>query len=468
MTTSVVIIGAGPGGYVAAIRAAQLGLNVTLVEQGALGGVCLNWGCIPSKALLHVGHLMQWCQAASAMGLHIEGLRLDWTQTQQWKNQLITKLTQGIGQLLRAHNVTVVKGQACFTSPHTVHVQHPHTSQQEDGEISQLTADAFIIATGSSTAPVPGIDVDGQWVWDARDALSCAEVPQSLVILGAGVIGLEMAVMFQQLGTSITLVETQPTLLPGWDADVTKALTRYLKKHHVNVLMGTGLDWLERQESGITVGLSNGLTLKAQALLVAAGRVPNSSLLGLPAAGVATNDRGFITVDSQCRTNVPHIFAIGDVASTPLLAHKASKEGTVAAEVIAGKPSGLDYMAMPAVIFTQPELACVGLTAEKAHALGYMVKTGAFPLQASGRALIEQAPAGSVVKVVADATTDRVLGVHIAGPHAADMIAEATLAIEMGATVTDLALTVHAHPTLPESLMEAAEAVHGMAIHVFK
>jgi dihydrolipoamide dehydrogenase len=457
----VVVIGAGPGGYVAAIRAAQLGLKVTVVESTHLGGVCLNWGCIPSKALLHVGHLYEQCQTAKTLGIEVDGLTLNWTQSQRWKDALITKLTGGIGQLLKANGVTVLMGHARFQDDKTLRVE------AADGPSQALLADAFIIATGSDTMPLPGLDIDGQWIWDARHALACTERPDHLLIVGAGVIGLEMAVMFAQLGTKTRIVEKADTLLPGWDRDVVLALTRTLKRKGITVQLNTGVDWVEKQENGIKAGLSNGDKVETSHILVAAGRLPNSGSLNLPAAGVNTDERGFITVDTQCRSNVLHIFAIGDVASAPLLAHKASKEGMVAAEVIAGQPSALDYQAMPAAIFTQPELACVGWTAEKAESLGYQVKIGTFPMGASGRALIEDAPPGCLVKIVADAQTDRVLGVHMAGPHAADMLAEATLAIELGATATDLALTVHAHPTLPESLMEAAEAVHQQAIHVF-
>ena len=461
MSKHLVVIGAGPGGYVAAIRAAQLGLKVTVVEAAHLGGVCLNWGCIPSKALLHVGHLYEQCQTAKTLGIEVDGLTLNWSQTQRWKDNLISKLTGGIGQLLKANGVTVVMGQARFEDANTL------TIETTDGGLQTLTADAFIVATGSDTMPLPGLDIDGQWIWDARHALACTERPDKLLIVGAGVIGLEMAVMFAQLGTHTQIVEKTDTLLPGWDRDVVQVLSRTLKRKQVPVLLNTGVDWVEKTETGIKAGLSNGETVEANHVLVAAGRLPNSAALNLPAAGVQTDERGFILVDNQCRTNVPHIFAIGDVASAPLLAHKASKEGTVAAEVIAGQPSALDYQAMPAAIFTQPELASVGWTAEKAESLGHKVKIGGFPMGASGRALIEDAPPGCLVKLVADADTDRILGVHIAGPHAADMLAEATLAIELGATATDLALTIHAHPTLPESLMEAAEAVHQQAIHVF-
>jgi dihydrolipoamide dehydrogenase len=463
MTQHIAIIGAGPGGYVAAIRLAQLGVKVTLIEANALGGVCLNWGCIPSKALLHVGHIWQQCQHAKEMGITLEGASLDWPTTLSWKDKQVEKLTGGIGQLLKAHGVTVLQGRARFISPKQLLID-PGLEQAP----LTLDMDGCIIATGSDTAPLRALPIDGQMIWDARHALSCPVLPKDLVIVGAGIIGLEMATMFNQFGVPVKLVEKAPDLLPGWDKDVKQVLARQFKRKGIEILLDTGIDWVEQEENRLILGLSNGKTLTTSTVLVAAGRLPNSKGLDLENAGVVTDERGFITIDEQCRTNVPHILAIGDVTSAPLLAHKASKEGLVAAEVLAGQPAALDYQAMPSAVFTQPELASVGYTAEKAEALGYTVTTGSFPLSASGRAMIEGVPVGCLVKIVADAESDRVLGVHIAGPHAADMIAEATLAIELGATTSDLALTVHAHPTLPESLMEAAEAVHHMAIHTYQ
>jgi dihydrolipoamide dehydrogenase len=457
----VAIIGAGPGGYVAAIRAAQLGLQVTLIESTHLGGVCLNWGCIPSKALLHAGHVLDLCQSAKKMGIEIDNVSLNWTQTQRWKNSLVDKLVGGIKHLLKSPQITTLMGQAQFDDAHTL------TVTTQDNDKHTLHADAFIIATGSDTMPLPGLDVDGHRIWDARHALSCTERPEKLLIVGAGVIGLEMAIMFQQLGTDVQVVEKADTLLPGWDRDVVQCLAKALKRRKIAVQLNVGVDWVERHEHGVDMGLTDGSTTHATAILVAAGRLPNSHGLNLDAAGVQVDSRGFIPVDNQCRTNIPHIYAIGDVASAPLLAHKASKEGIVAAEVIAGQASALDYQAMPAAVFTTPELASVGWTVEKAEQAGHTVNVGVFPMGANARGLIENADAGCLVKVVADAETDRVLGVHMAGPHVADLLAEATLAIEMGATTTDLALTIHAHPTLPETVMEAAEAVHQHAIHIY-
>lgn len=460
----VVIIGAGPGGYVAAIRLAQLGHTVTVVEKEALGGVCLNWGCIPSKALIYAGTLFERIQHASELGIMVDGLRLDMPKLQHWKNGVVQKLTGGIGQLFKAHGIQTVYGTATFSDSKTLSVEG------NDGQTHTLQADAFLIATGSSPVAVPGFALNGHSIVDSRDALNWTEVPKTMAVLGGGVIGLEMGTLYAKLGTKVSILELSDTILPGVDPEITQLLKRSLKKRGIQLHTGTKASISQAIEAEISLQLETPKgtnSLAVEKLLVCVGRKPNSQNLGLEKAGIKTDAKGFIPVDAQLRTNVPHIFAIGDVTAPPLLAHKASKEGLVAAAVIDGSPEVLDYRAMPSAIFCDPEIATVGLSEEQAKAQGYTVKVGKFPFAASGRALSMNEPDG-MVKMITDADTDLILGVHMIGPEVSELIAEATLAIEMGATAEDLSLTVHTHPTLPETMMEAAEAVHGLAIHIFQ
>ncbi len=463
--TDVVVIGAGPGGYVAAIRLAQLGMQTAIVEKEALGGVCLNWGCIPSKALIYAAGLYEKFQDASKLGIHADNVRVDLDQLQAWKEGVVKKLTGGVGQLLKANGVQRIKGTAKFTGPTTLEVT------SADDETRTVTANQFLIATGSSSIQIPGFEFDGEHILESREALELKEIPNRLAVIGGGVIGLELGVYYAKMGSQVSVVEMTDTLLPGTDADILQTLKRSLKKRKVKVLTNTKAQSVEKTDNGfsLTVETDKGPeTLEVDKLLVAVGRRPNSQNLGLDAAGVQVNDRGFIQVDNQLRTSAPHIFAIGDVTPGPLLAHRASKEGLVAAEVISGNTSEvIDYRALPAAVFTDPEIATVGLTEAEAVEQGHEIRVGKFPFQASGRALAMDDAEG-MVKVIADAKTDQVLGVHMIGPEVSELIAEAALAIELCATTEDLALTVHAHPTLPESLMEAAEAVHGKAIHIFQ
>ncbi len=464
----VVVIGAGPGGYVAAIRLAQLGKKVLIVEQGkTMGGVCLNRGCIPSKALIYAGSLYEKMKTADKIGIILsEEPKIDLPKMMAWKDDIVKKLTGGIAQLLKANSVTTLIGRAEFNGPHKLSVKTP------EGNIEQVEAPYYLIATGSSPIDIPGFKRDGKVIIDSTDALSLDEVPEKLALIGGGVIGLELGILYAKLGTEVTVVEMMDQLLLGTDKDIVQVLTRSLRKRKVKVLTQSKAQpiKIKGNTATLTVETPKGTQVfeDLDKVLVAVGRKPNSKDMGLEKAGVKLDERGFIQVDKQLKTSVPHIFAIGDVTSAPLLAHKASKEGLVAAEVIAGNTHEmLDVRAMPSAVFTDPEIATVGLTEDAAKAEGYKIRVGSFPFAASGRAMSMNKTEG-LVKMIVDADTDEILGVHMIGPEVSELVAEVTLAIEVGATAEDIALTVHAHPTLPESIMEAAEAVHGKAIHIYQ
>lgn len=460
----VIVIGAGPGGYVTAIRLAQFGKSVAVVERDAVGGTCLNWGCIPSKALIHAATLAEQMQSASTMGIHVKDVSVNMAELQDWKSGVVKKLTGGIGQLFKSHNITSITGTATFTGPNTIQVVG------KDGK-ETLEADHIIIATGSSSIELPHLPLDGKSVVDSKDALEWTEVPKRLAIVGGGVIGLEIGVMYAKLGSEVTVVEMLPQLLAGTDPDVAQQLARSLKKRKLTIHTEAKAQGLTVEKDGtvsfrFTPKKKDETTITVDKVLVAVGRRPNTGNLGLDKAGVQVDPKGFIQVNNQLRTTNPNIFAIGDVVGGPLLAHKASKEGLIVADILNGDNEIVDVRAMPAAVFTDPEVATVGMTEAQAIEQGFTVKSGKFPFQASGRALTMNEAEG-FVKIISDADTDRVLGVHMVGPHVAELLGEAALAIEMGATTEDIALTVHTHPTLTETLMEAAEAVHQKAIHIF-
>src|SRR5262245_24365334 len=458
-----VVIGSGPGGYVAALRAGQLGLKTAIVERDRIGGVCLNYGCIPSKSLIYASGLYEKIQHAEDFGFRVEKASVDGKKLQEWKAAIVKRLTTGVGFLLSKTGVTVLTGTAKFTGPNAL------TVTAADGKSQSVEFGKAIIATGARPVALPAFPVDGKTVVTSKEALDIDKVPADFVVIGGGVIGLEMGMVFLKLGSRLTVVELTDSLLPGTDPDAVKVLERSLAKRGATVLKQTKAGGLvtEKGKTSVTATGPDGTAHKipADVILVAVGFKPNSEGIGLEAAGVKTDQRGNIPVDEQRRTNVAHIYAIGDVAGQPWLAHKASKEGLVAAAHAAGKKIAYDVRAMPAGIFTDPEIGTVGLQEHEAKAKNIAVRVGKFPFTALGKALAVSQTDGWV-KLIADAKTDLLLGATIVGYSAADLTAELALAIEMGATAEDVGLTVHAHPTMPESLMEAAEALHKKAIHI--
>ncbi len=455
-----VVIGAGPGGYVAAIRLAQLGRDTILVEASErLGGICLNEGCIPSKALIHAADLAHEVQHADSMGLSVAGLAVDMPKMVSWKDGIVRRLTGGIAQLCKANGVEVVRGRARFLSDRSLQVE----TGDGTGEIQFEQA---VIATGSSPMELPGFAFDGERVISSKEALDLGRVPGRLVVIGGGYIGLELGSVYAKLGSKVTVVEFLPTLLPSLDDEVGKVLGRRLKQLGIEVRLEHRAVRFEAGDPSVVVaeGPKGELRLEADLCLVSVGRVPNSHDLGLETIGVATDAKGFITVDDKMRTSVPGIYAIGDVVGGALLAHKAYQEAKVAAEVIAGEPAAFDNVSVPAVVYTDPEIAWSGLTETEARARGHEVLTGTFPFRASGRAMSLDATDG-FVKVVADAGSKQMLGVIAVGRGVSEFIGEATLALEMGAFLEDVGLTIHPHPTMSEAFQEAVEAALGKAVH---
>ena len=458
----VAVLGAGPGGYPAAFLAAERGLDVTLIdERQSPGGVCLYEGCIPSKALLHAAELLHDARGAEAMGLSFGEPRIDLDRLRNWKDRdVVAKMTGGLGQLAKARKVRYMNGRGRFVDANTLRVAW-------DGEVTDVAFDYAIVATGSLPL-IPGpLQLQSDRVWDSTVALQLPEVPKRLLVVGGGYIGLEMATVYAALGSRVTVVEMTRSLLPGADADLVKVLAASLKERTEEILLETRVVELRETKRGIEAELS-GADLEGpreyDRVLIATGRSPNSGNIGLEAMQVRVDDRGFIDVDHQRRTGEPSIFAIGDVAGEPMLAHKATHEARVAVEALAGQPAAWEPAAIPAVVYTDPEIAWCGLTETEATIRRIEVGVTRFPWTASGRATTVGRPQG-VTKLVVEPGTQRILGVAIAGRGAGELIAEGALAVEMGARLDDLRLTIHPHPTLSETLMEAAEVFFGVSPH---
>jgi len=454
----VLVLGAGPGGYTAAFRAADLGKRVVLVDrEPALGGVCLNVGCIPSKALLHAAKVIAEAREMGENGIVFGPPAIDVGKLRAWKEGVVGRLTGGLAGLARQRKITTIRGYGRFTSPHQLQVE------LAEGGVTTVGFEQAIIAAGSEPLTLPFIPSSDPRVVDSTGALELGEVPRRLLVVGGGIIGLEMATVYHELGAKVTVVELLDQLIPGVDKDLISPLAKRVAKQYENIYLKTKVTDVQARPEGLMVyfdGAKAPATDTFDQILVAVGRSPNGKLIGAEQAGVTVDDRGFIPVNKQLRTNVPHIFAIGDVAGQPMLAHKATHEGKVAAEVTAGKNSFFDARAIPSVAYTDPEVAWAGATENEARAAGVKYGKGVFPWAASGRSLSLGRSEG-LTKVLFDEATGRVIGCGIVGPSAGDLIAEAVLAIEMGADAADIGLTIHPHPTLSETVAMAAEAFEG-------
>ncbi len=463
-TYDAIVIGGGPGGYPCAIRLGQLKQKVLCIEKDQPGGVCLNWGCIPSKALISAASTYEKMQHASSMGIKATGVELDPNAMQDWKEGIVKRLTGGVRTLIKVNGGELYAGTATITGPRTVSVALPG-----GGTETFEAAKAIVVATGSHTIEIPTFKFDGKQIIGAKEAVSLREIPKRLLVIGGGIIGLELGMVYQKLGSQLTVVEALPTILTGVDPECAKLVERKIVKRGGVIHTGAKALGYEKQADGsIAVKVEVGGkqdTIVTDVVLVAVGMRPTSKGVGLEQVGVHVDARGFIPTDAQGRTNIPSIYAIGDVSGPPLLAHKATKEGEVVAEVIAGHKAAKDWVTIPGAIFTDPEIAMAGMTVEEAKQKGIEVSIGKFPFAALGKAMAINETDG-FVKVVADKKTKQVLGVHIVGPEASTMINEAALALEMAAFLEDLSFTVHPHPTLGEAIMEAAAAAMGAAIHI--
>ena len=462
-TYDAIVIGGGPGGYVCSIRLGQLKQKVLCVEKDEVGGVCLNWGCVPSKAIIATSHTFEKVKGGATFGLMVDNPRIDAGKLQDWKDGIVKKLTGGVRGLFKGNGVELLYGDARITGPKTV------TVKTREGTTETIEATkAIVVATGSSTIEIPSFKFDGKKVIGAKEAVSLREVPKRLLIIGGGIIGMELGGAYQHLGSELTVVEMLPTVLTGVDADIAAVVERAYTKHGAKILKNAKALGYEPQKDGsLAVRVEVGgktETLVADVVVVAVGMRPNGAGVGLEELGVKV-EKGFVPTDNLGRTNVPGIYAIGDCSSLPMLAHKASKEGEVVAEIIAGHKAAKDWVAMPAAIFTDPEIATVGLGEEQAKAKGIDVRVGKFPFSALGRAMAVNETDG-FIKVVSDRATHEILGFHIVGPEATDLISEGALALEMHAFLEDVGLTVHPHPTLGEGMMEASLNGLGQAIHI--
>lgn len=465
-TYDVVVLGAGPGGYVAAIRCAQHGLKTLCVEKALLGGVCLNIGCIPSKALIHASKVYRKAKDGAVMGIVAGDLSVDMAAMQSWKNGITGKLSQGIGTLFKGNKVEHLVGNGKLAGPGRLDVT------DADGKVTSVQYKSLILATGSTPIQIPGFAFDNETILDSTGALALAALPKTLAIIGGGVIGLELCDVYARLGVQCTVIEAMPQLLPGIDADVVRPVQMKQAKLGIKHLLGTKASGQERLPDGklrLTLDTQGkAATLDVDKVLVAVGRRPNTKDLGLETVGLQLDARGQIPVDAQLRTQVPGIWAVGDIVPGPMLAHKASREGEVAAAVIAGeKGAAMDVACIPNVVYTDPEIATVGPSLAELQKSGRKLKIGKFAFAALGRAMTANATEG-FLRVISDEATDTVLAVQIVGAEASELIAEAGLAVEMAATTEDIALTIHAHPTMAEAMLEAALAATGHPLHTLK
>ncbi len=456
------ILGAGPGGYVAAIKAAQLGAQVSVIEDTEVGGTCLNRGCIPTKTLLATTELFHKTKNIEEYGLEISGQIIpNLSKIMERKNKVVSIQVKGIRSLFKSWGINLIEGKGMILGPEKIEVK------KKDGSTEIVGADKIIIATGSRPAQLPLFPFDGEHILSSDEALSIKSIPKSLIIIGAGVIGCEFAFIFSELGTDITILEIMPRAISLEDPEISEILERELKKKKIKLMTGIKITGAKGQHDGIHVYLEGGKELVAEKLLVSVGRAFNSDAIGLEAVGVQKGTKGDIVVNENLETNIGGIYAVGDVTGRLLYAHVASTQGKIAAKNVMGGNKKMDYGVVPYAIFTSPEIAAVGLKENQAIEKGIKVKTGHFQFRAIGKAHIMGESTG-FVKFVSDETSDRILGVHIIGPHASDLIHEAAVAIKAGLKTKDIADTIHSHPTLSEAMMEAAEDVHGEAIHVPK
>ena len=463
MTIKLTIIGAGPGGYVAAIRAAQKGAAVTLIEGSEVGGVCLNWGCIPTKTLIASAEALERTRRAADFGIQVSGeVSYNLAKIRERKDKVVATQVKGIRGLLKSWGVDLVEGRGTLLSPDTVRVV------RKDGTAADMKSDKVILATGSRPAKLPGFPFDGESVITSDEAIQLASIPKSLLIVGAGVIGSEFAFIYRSFGAEVTVVEMMAHAVSTEDEEMSELLERELKKAKIKLVTNVKVENVEKTSDGMMVArLSNKTEIRTERILVSIGRSMNSENLGLDNAGVVIGRRGEIQVNEKMETNVPGIYAIGDVTGNVMLAHVASRQGLVAVDNALGGDSRMDYTVVPAGIFTMPEIGSVGLREKQAIEKGIKYKVGRFPFRGLGKAHAMGEIAG-MAKVIVDEATDKVIGVHLCGAHATDLIHEGALAMQMGATAQQLGAMIHAHPTLAEAIMEASEDVHKMAIHVMK
>jgi dihydrolipoamide dehydrogenase len=458
----VVIIGTGPGGYVGAIRAAQLGLKTAVVEKEELGGTCLNWGCIPTKAWIVSAHLFEQIKRAKEFGIEVAEPKINWGWLLERKQKVVKQLTGGVKTLLQGRQVEIFRGVAKLTSPHKL------TVTPKEGGSFEVSADHIVLATGAVSTTPPGFKLDAERVIDSQGALDLSHQPRRLAVLGGGVVGTEFACFFAALGTQVTLIEMLPRLVPAEDDEIAQTLEREMKKQKITLHLNTRVEGMRDEADGaVTLTLPEGKTVTVDTVLVATGRRPMSNDLGLETLGVARGDRGKIVVNDRLQTSVAGVYAIGDVTDIRQLAHFASAQGKAAAEIIAGHPAQTNWRAVPAATFTTPEIASVGLTEREAAAEGRKLKIGRFPFRAHGRNIADGELTG-FVKLIADAGTDQVLGAHIIGAKASELIHECSLAIAADLNAHDLAQAIHAHPTVTEAIGEAAEDLEHLAVHILR